>query len=151
MGDARGTDPLVSFNFRLEVHGETEIIGYFTEVAGIGSEHDVIEHKVVDDKGKELVQMIPGRLKWTQVTLKRGITADAKFWDWRQKVVDGSTEKARSNCAVVMMDRNYNDVARWEFVRAWPSKISGPSIKSDSNEFGVEELTMVHEGMIRVK
>jgi hypothetical protein len=34
-------------------------------------------------------------------------------------------------------------------INAWPSKISGPQIASDSNDFTVEELTLVHEGLRR--
>jgi phage tail-like protein len=72
------------------------------------------------------------------------------IWDWRLLVEQGKMSDARTNCSVIMMDRNYEDVARWDFVNAWPSKVTGPSVKSDSNEFGVEEVTIVHEGMKRV-
>ena len=41
--------------------------------------------------------------------------------------------------------------ARRDFVNAWPSKVSGPDIKADGNEYGIEEMTIVHEGMKRVK
>ena len=148
---ARESDPLVGFMFAIKVDGAVSVTGYFTEVSGIGSEHEIIEHKVVTDDGHEVVQVIPGRLKWTEVTLKRGITMDMSFWDWRQMVVDGKVAEARSNCSITMFDRNYTAVAQWDFVNAWPSKISGPSIKSDSNEFGLEELTIRHEGMLRAK
>ena len=143
----RDSDPLIGFNYRLEIEGK--LAGYFTEVSGIGSEHEIVEHKVVDDNGREIVQKIPGRLKWENVTLKRGITDAMDIWDWRKLVEDGKMGDARTNCSIIMMDRNYEDVARWDFVEAWPSKVSGPSVKSDSNEFGVEEVTLVHEGMVR--
>ena len=143
----RESDPLIGFNFRLEIEGK--LAGYFTEASGIGSEHEIVEHKVVDDSGHEIVQKIPGRLKWENVTLKRGITDAMDIWDWRKLVEDGKMGDARTNCSIIMMDRNYEDVARWDFVNAWPSKVSGPSVKSDSNEFGVEEVTLVHEGMSR--
>jgi phage tail-like protein len=143
----RESDPLIGFNFRLEIEGK--LAGYFTEASGIGSEHEIVEHKVVDDSGHEIVQKIPGRLKWENVTLKRGITDAMDIWDWRKLVEDGKMGDARTNCSIIMMDRNYEDVARWDFVNAWPSKVSGPSVKSDSNEFGVEEVTLVHEGMMR--
>jgi phage tail-like protein len=139
---------LVGFNFALELQGS--ITGYFTECSGIGSEHEIVEHKVVTDKGQELVQKIPGRLKWGDVTLKRGITADMQIWDWRAMVEKGEIGKSRKTCSVIMFDRNYKEIARWNFENAWPSKVSGPSVKSDSNEFGVEEITLVHEGMWRV-
>jgi phage tail-like protein len=49
-----------------------------------------------------------------------------------------------------MYDRTYTTaIAIWHFANAWPSKISGPSMKSDANEIGIEELTIVHEGMYR--
>ena len=143
----RDSDPLIGFNYRLEIEGK--LAGYFTEVSGIGSEHEIVEHKVVDDNGREIVQKIPGRLKWENVTLKRGITDAMDIWDWRKLVEDGKMGEARTNCSIIMMDRNYEDVARWDFVETWPSKVSGPSVKSDSNEFGVEEVTLVHEGMMR--
>jgi phage tail-like protein len=145
----RESDPLLGFNFRLEIDGK--LTGYFTECSGIGSEHDIVEHKVVDEKGREFVQKIPGRLKWQDVSLKRGITDSMDIWDWRKDVEDGNMGKARTNCSIIMMDRNYEDVARWDFLNAWPSKVTGPSVKSDSNEFGLEEVTLVHEGMVRVK
>jgi len=56
---------------------------------------------------------------------------------------------ARKNVSVIMMDRNYQDVARWEFTNAWPCRITGPSVKSGSNEFGIEEVEFTCEGMTR--
>jgi phage tail-like protein len=143
----RESDPLIGFNFRLEIEGK--LSGFFTECSGIGSENEVVDHKVVDDGGHEIIQKIPGRLKWQDVTLKRGITDAMDIWDWRSLVEQGKMSDARTNCSIIMMDRNYEDVARWDLVNAWPSKVTGPSVKSDSNEFGVEEVTIVHEGMIR--
>jgi phage tail-like protein len=144
----RESDPLIGFNFALEL--QETITGYFTECSGIGSEHEVIEHKVVTNKGQEVVQKIPGRLKWGDVTLKRGITDSMEIWDWRAMVERGEMGKARKTCSVIMFDRNYKEIARWNFENAWPSKISGPSVKSDDSNFSVEEVTLVHEGMWRV-
>ncbi len=140
-------DPLLGFNFRLDI-GDT-LAGFFTEVSGVGSEHEVIEHKVVDKDGHEIIRKIPGRLKWGDVTLKRGITSDMQIWAWRDAVVQGSMTDSRKNCTITMMDRNYQAVAVWHFANAWPSKVTGPNFKSDSNEFGVEEVTIVHEGTYR--
>lgn len=144
----RPSDPLLGFQFAIEV-GE-KVTGYFSEVSGIGSEHETIEHKVVNDKGQEITQIIPGRLKWTEVTLKRGITDNLQMWEWRQDVEQGRMDKARANCSIIMFDRDYKEAARWDFERAWPKKITGPNVKADSNEFGIEEMVLVHEGMKRV-
>jgi phage tail-like protein len=142
-------DPLVSFNFALEVSGA--VTGYFTEVTGIGSESEVIDEKVVTKAGIEIVHKIPGRLKWGDITLKRGITSNMDIWDWRKLVEDGKVKDARRQGSIVMFDREAKEAARWNFVNAWPSKVSGPTPKSDSNEIGVEELTIVHEHIERAK
>lgn len=145
----RPSDPLMGFNFRLEIEGK--LTGYFTECNGIGTEHEIVEHKVVDEQGREFVQKIPGRIKVENITLKRGITDTMDIWDWRAEVENGNMGAARTNGSVVMMDRNYQDLARWNFENGWPSKVSGPTVKADSNEFGVEEVTIVIERLERVK
>lgn len=145
----RDSDPLISFHFGIEIMGK--VSGYFTECSGLGSEHEVIEHKVVDEKGREIVQKLPGRMKWQDVTLKRGITKEMDIWAWRKEVEDGDVEAARKNGSIIMFDQNLNEVARWNFERAWPLKVTGPSLQSDSNAFGVEEIVITHEYIERVK
>jgi len=141
-------DPLLSFNFAIDVGGQ--IKGYFTEVSGIGSENEIVEQKVVNEKGVEVILKIPGRLKWGDITLKRGITSNLDLWDWRKMVEDGDVKGARRNGSIVMLDRELKEAARWNFVNAWPSKITGPAPKADGNEIGIEELTIVHEYIERV-
>jgi phage tail-like protein len=141
-------DPLTAFTFGLEISGK--LSGYFTNCSGIGSETEVIDHKVVDKSGHELIQKIPGRLKWNDVSLKRGVTSAKDIWDWRQKVVDGKVAEARTNCSIIAYDRAYKELARWNFVNAWPSKVSGPEMDSGSTNYMIEEVTIVHEGLERV-
>jgi len=142
-------DPLLGFSFMLELEGK--VAGYFTECTGIGSEHEIVEQKVVDKQGHEIVRKLPGRMKWTDISLKRGITSDMQIWEWRDKVVKGTAKDARTNISITMLSREYQPVAIWHFNNCWPSKVSGPAMKSDSNEIGIEEVTLVHEGMYREK
>ena len=144
---ARDTDPALGFHFRLEVQGR--VTGFFTEIGGLGSEHEVIEHKVVDMNGNDLVQALPGRLKWQPVTLKRGLTSVRDVWDWRKMVEDGKVSDARSNGTITMFNQSLQPVAKWDFKNAWPSKVTGPQLQSDSNTFAIEEMTIVHEGIER--
>lgn len=147
--DALSGDPLVGFNFMVEISGV--ITGYFQEASGLGSESEVIEHKIIAKGAKEsIVRKIPGRLKWSDIVLKRGITGNMDFYDWRKQVEQGAVESARKDGSVVMYDQTHTEVARWNFSKGWPSKISGPSVKADGNDVGVEELTIVHEGIKRI-
>jgi len=143
-------DPLIGFHFGIDI-GNGKITGFFTECSGLGSEHEIIEHKVVNQEGQEVVMKLPGRLKWENISLKRGITSSMDMWDWRKEVEDGKVDEARYNGSVTMYDQNLDPVAQWDFERAWPVKITGPQPKSDSNEIGVEELTIAHEYIRRVQ
>ena len=145
---AEHEDPLVGFHFSVEVQGV--VTGYFTECTGLGSEHEVIEHNVVTEQGQEVVMKIPGRLKWEDIVLKRGITSSMDIWDWRKEVENGQVSSARHDGSITMFDQELNPVARWEFKRGWPLKVTGPQPKSDSNEIGIEELTIAHEYIERV-
>jgi phage tail-like protein len=142
-------DPLVAFKFGLEIEGK--LSGYFTTVGGIGSESEVIEHKIVNpDSGETIIQKIPGRLTWTEVSLKRGVTSSIDVWQWRQAIVDGKVDDARTNCSVIAYNQANEEIARWNFENAWPSKVMGPDMDSGSTDYMVEEMTIVHEGMTRV-
>jgi phage tail-like protein len=142
-------DPLVGFHFSVDIQGVLK--GYFTEVAGLGSETETIESKVVNEKGKDVVVKVPGRLKWENIVLKRGITSNMDAWKWRKAVEDGDVDSNRHDGSITMFDQKLNAVAIWNFYRAWPAKITGPQPKADSNEIGVEEMTLVHEYIVRTK
>lgn len=146
---ARDTDPLTGFMFALDAGGKVQ--GYFTEISGLGSETEVIEHKIVDGSGRDLVQKIPGRLKFTDVTLKRGVTKTIDMWDWRKKVEDGDIVGARTNASITMFDQSLTPVAKWDLINAWPSKITGPQMQADSTAYAIEEMTLVFETMAREK
>lgn len=142
-------DPLVAFKFGLEIEGK--LTGFFTTVGGIGSESEVVEHKITNpDTGETIIQKIPGRLAWTEVTLKRGVTSSIDVWDWRQQIIDGNVEDARTNCSIVAYNQANEEIARWNLDNAWPSKVTGPEMDAGSTDYMVEEITIVHEGMSRV-
>lgn len=142
-------DPVVAFKFGLEVSGK--LTGYFTNVNGIGSETEVITQKIVSEKGESITRQIPGRLTWTPITLRRGVTDLKDVWDWRQMVVEGKIDDARTNASIIAYGQDNSPVAQWDLENAWPSKVSGPEMDSGSTNFMVEEMTIVHEGVVRVK
>jgi phage tail-like protein len=147
--DALSGDPMIGAHFEVSVGAVT---GYFTEVSGLGSESEVVDHKIMAKGVKEpIVRKIPGRLKWGDIVLKRGITKNMDFYKWRQQVEQGKVDTARLDGSIIMYDQNMNPVAAWDFFKGWPSKISGPALQTDGNNIGIEELTIVHEGIKRTK
>jgi phage tail-like protein len=147
--DTSREDPLVGFHFALDVQGTVK--GYFTEVSGIGSESEIAEQKVVSEKGVQVVLKVPARLKWGDITLKRGLTSSLDLWKWRKQIEDGDVKGARKNGSIIMFDQSLKPIAQWDFKNAWPSKITGPAPKSDGNDIQLEEMTIVHEYIVRTK
>ncbi len=142
-------DPLVSAWFGVEFQGQ--VSGAFRECTGLGSENDVVEYKASGPKGEFVMKKVPGRMKWNDITLKRGITDTMDMWKWRQKVEEGKIEEARKNGSVVMFNQQGQEIARWDFVQAWPSKITGPTANAGTNDVAIEEMAITHEGYKRVK
>lgn len=141
-------DPLVSAWFGVEFQGG--VVGAFRECTGLGSENEVVEYKASGPKGQYIIKKVPGRMTWNNITLKRGITDSMDMWDWRKLVEDGKIEEARKNGSIVMFNQEGTAVARWNFVNAWPSKLTGPTANAGANEVGIEELEITHEGYRRV-
>jgi phage tail-like protein len=141
-------DPLVSAWFAVEFQGQ--VVGAFRECTGLGSENEVVEYKASGEKGAYVIKKVPGRMKWNNITLKRGITDAMDMWKWRQLVEEGKVEEARKNGSITMYDTKQTAIARWTFVNAWPSKLTGPSANAGANEVAIEEMEITHEGYKRV-
>jgi phage tail-like protein len=149
--DAGRIDPVAAYNFFIELKG-AGIIGAFRECSAISDEHQVIEYRAADESGKTVIYKVPGPRKYGDITVKRGVTNDMKLWEWRKKVVEGNIDKARASGSLIVY--NYADqqeVARWNFDNAWPSKLSTGPLNATSSEVLIEELTIVCEKIERVK
>ena len=142
-------DPVVSAWFGIEFQGQ--VIGAFRECTGMGSENEVVEYKASGPKGEYVVKKVPGRMKWNNITLKRGVTDALDMWGWRKLVEEGKIDEARKNGSIVMFNQSGKEVARWDILRAWPSKLTGPAANAQANEVGIEELELTIEGYTRTK
>lgn len=145
---ANQQDPLVSSWFGVEFQGQ--VVGAFRECTGLGSENEVVEYKASGQKGEYVIKKVPGRLKWNNITLKRGITDSMDMWQWRKLIEQGQVDQARKNGTITMYNQQGSAVAKWNFINAWPSKLTGPSANAGNNEVAIEELELTHEGYERV-
>ena len=144
-----GTDVLAGNQFKLEIDGVT--VAEFREVSGISEETAVIESKQTGPDGKTYIKKLPGEHKWGDITFKRGFTSDMTLTEWRKKVLEGKIAEMRKNGSIVVYDYDNKEVLRWNFVNAWPSKLSVSNLSASANEVLVEEMTIVHEGITRQK
>jgi phage tail-like protein len=135
-------DPYAAFNFLVEVDGVT--VAGFSECSGLSSETDPIEYR----NGSEdiTVRKLPGLVKYSNITLKRGFTQGKELWQWRKQVLDGKTQ--RRSGTVTLLDEARKPAIRWNFREAWPRKLDGPTFNAKTNEVAVETLEIAHEGLV---
>jgi len=142
-------DPVANYTFCLEIQGLTEAT--FREAGGFDSQTEIIESREQGPKGVTIIKKLPGALKWSNISLKRGMTDSLDMHKWRKEVEDGKIETARKDGSIVIYDPMLKEVGRYNFTRGWPSKWKGGDLNSTANAVVVEELEIAHEGLVRVK
>jgi len=137
-------DPFRNFNFLVELEGIAQ--ASFTECSGLGATTEVIETREGGDN--TTVRKLPGKTTYPDITLKWGMTASAELWAWRLQIIEGTV--VRKNGSIVVFDlTNHVEVARWNFVSAWPTKWEGPAFNAKGNDIAIETLVLAHEGITR--
>jgi phage tail-like protein len=93
------------------------------------------------------VRKFPGRLKQTNLTLKRGIV-DKLMWDWFYATSIGRIT-FRGGTISVFDPSGKQEVLTWRFVQAFPARWVGPELNAAQNSVAVETLELCHQGLIR--
>jgi phage tail-like protein len=137
-------DPFGNYNFLVEIDGITRAA--FQEVSGFDSTIDVIEHR--EGGENTTLRKLPGMTKYSNISLKWGITDDMDLYTWHRQTVQGQLE--RKNGSIVLLGRDGQEVVRWNFIRAWPTKYDGPDLNAEGNDVAIETLELAHEGLERV-
>ncbi len=122
-------------------------IAFFTAVSGLSWEFDVVEHQMITNDGKSVLKKIPGRLKYSEIVLKRGMTEDDTLHKWMKQIVDRGGVPEYKTASIVLYDHTYEPVATFNFDKCWPSKLSGSDLSSGSDEVMIEEMTIQHQMM----
>lgn len=137
-------DPYRNFNFLVEIDGIAQ--ANFSDCSGLDATTDPIQYREGGDN--TTVRKLPGKTTYSNIVLKRGLTAEIDLWNWRKQVIQGTVE--RKNGSIVVYDlANAKEVARWNFVRGWPMKWEGPAFDAKGNDVAIETLTIAHEGIER--
>lgn len=140
-------DPFLTSKFWIEISGVTEAV--FSEVTGLTVETEVFEY--AEGGVNDYAHKLPGRTRFTNITLKRGWSKSDELWKWYAKIVDGKME--RRPVSIVMYENKGSNagqpVARWDLERAYPVRWQGPDFRSDGNATAIESLEIAHAGWRR--
>lgn len=80
----------------------------------------------------------------TNIVLRRGLLRSPKLREWHDSANSGAAS-ARRGGAIIVYDNIGQEVARYSFRNAWPSKWKGPASKAGGNAVAVESITITVE------
>jgi len=124
------------------------IEGFFTDASGFGYEVEVVEKTETKNDTRTIKR--PGTTKYQDITLKRTLSPDKKFWNWAKSIRDGTLEY-RTNGSLVINDMSGKELSRWTFSNVWPSKWSASDLDVGSDDLMTEEVTLAVEELTRDK
>jgi phage tail-like protein len=133
-------DPTTNSRFYVEVEGLTAAV--FTEVTGLQAEVEVQDY--AEGGLNETTHRFPGRRKFSNVTLKRGLTSSKDFWQWVETLYSDNAK--RCNVSIVLYSTEGEPLHRWNCRQAFPTKWVGPQFTAATSAIAIESLEFAHEG-----
>jgi phage tail-like protein len=121
-------------------------LGGFSECTGLEMSLDVEEFR---EGGRNSGMLLfPKVVKWSKITLKKGVGIRQDLWDWHYGFVEGKG-KRRDGLIVLLNDLHLpNNI--WYFKRGLPAKYTGPSMNAAQSNVAIEAIEIFHEGIYQV-
>jgi phage tail-like protein len=136
------TPPLQVGRFLVEVG--KDVVANFQDCTGLSVEFEVQEY--TEGGNNEFIHKLPGRMKYSNITLKRGISNDPQFSQWRPRIVDGKLSIEPKNLSIILFNHAGETVKTWHVKDAYPVKWSGPDMRASSMDVAIETLELAHRG-----
>ena len=140
--------PVAASRFGISIDGVQ--IASFSELQGITTEIDVIEHRESTDEGVRVVKLVGNSKVNQDVKFKMAMGTNLEMNSWLEAAQAGMMEQARKSCSLVMYDAENKPVARFYLENAWPSKCVLSPMRAGGNEVLVQEWSLVYETIQRV-
>jgi phage tail-like protein len=130
----------VSWRYYVEIDGITA--AEFVECNGLTVQR---ESNGITEGGRTNYEVkLPGRLSYTNVTLKRGLI-DLQLLDWLLKNADQNTVLPQlKNITISLANESGETAYTWNVFHAYPVKWSGPQLSAESTELSMEELELAY-------
>jgi phage tail-like protein len=135
--------PPVAFHFRVEVLGLSPVADdlRFVEVGGLALE--VATEEVPEGGENRFVQRYPGRAKYGDLVLKRGLMKSSAVWDWARQCIE-ELDVEPKDVDVTLLDEAHEPQMTWHLRGAFPVKWSVSDFNATANAFVVETLTLAY-------
>ncbi|MGA1841580.1 MAG: phage tail protein [bacterium] len=142
-GGANDSDlPLTSCRFGIEI--DNTVVGIF-QCGNLQTE--IEEYSYKEGGMNKYLYVLPGRIKYQHIILKKGVTISSTLWDWYKQSLS-SRKGIRRNVSIILFNERMEEVRRWNFKGCWPQKWLGPDLKADRSDVAIEIFELAHEGFI---
>ena len=135
---AGGYYPPVGFHFRVEfinIGNDNDV--RFQSVSGLSME---LEVESIKEGGQNLFEhKIPGRSKFSDLTLKRGILLDSDLIDCFNKALY-DIEFKPANMNISLLNNSHEPIITWQIFKAWPKNWTVSDLNASENSIMVETL-----------
>ncbi len=139
-------NPFFTGHFLLRLDG-VDTVGAFSEVNGLSATVDTEE--LVEGGQNEFVHRLPKALRWSNVTLTRGVTAGNELFEWMTTCA-GEQMKGkviRREAAISVVNALYVPIRTWVLHEAYPVKWTGPTMSAKGRDIALESVELVHHGL----
>jgi phage tail-like protein len=133
-------DPYGGYNFAVELDGITR--AGFRECSGLENSQNAGAYREGTDRNLS-ARKLPGLVTHSDITLRRGVTADSRLWEWREKAMNGDVE--RHDISITLLDDQGQPKITWNLFECWPTSWTGPSFNATADEIAVEQLVLTYE------
>jgi phage tail-like protein len=150
-------DPYKNFKFRLYFSdaGTVPVAG-ISKVTALKRTTEVVEHRDGGDPSTE--RKSPGRTKFDAITFERGVTQDAEFEAWANRVwltgaAPGSESLLKSfrrDLILELMNEAGQPVMKYKIFRCWVSEFQAlPDLDANTNAIALQSVKVENEGWER--
>jgi phage tail-like protein len=140
-------DPYPAYWFEVNIPtiaDNTAAPSLFKSCDGLDSETDVQD--VAEGGRNGFTRKLVGQTKFGPINLSQGFcVAHSPLYKYRELFLQG--KKPRFNFTIKQKGPN-DSGAIWEVRYAWISKWSGPKFEASKNEISIEQIVIVHEGLV---
>lgn len=135
--------PYGNYNFLVSFDGE-EAQGGFAEVVLPEVSIDVIEYRAGND-AESATRKLPGRAKYSNVVLKRGVVGALDLYRWLSDVRNGNAGAFR-HVAIRLQNEDRSDIVwTWRLLRAWPARYRFSALDAQGKDVLLEILELAFE------
>jgi len=134
-------DPYMTYNFLVQIDGI--IVAGFTEVSGMDISMESVE-EVKEGGVNNFVHLLPGRVKQSDLVLKKGIGDIDLLWEWAEDTLLKGKVKKKDG-SIYLLDHQGLPAVWWNFYNAFPKKWSGPSLDAAKTTVAIQSLTLACE------